>query len=305
MAEVTREIDRFLEGFYSRVRVTPPRYAQLQALLSGFKDVDWDSLSKNPSSTPSALVELSNKFKENVYGYDALIKLKNFKPVEYLNKYSQAKTECMQIKEDGGGHFRCIDGVNIETLIKDVLMYDASNDIDFNFGSFQVIMCSDRAYCNPYGDNTKNPDGFYHPYLSKGEHQLCFGEHKLGYESAMKQGRFFDAFNIIKTVMSFYGGDDLNGQESGPHMALFNWAGQRCAICDDIFKPQDGGFSCHKSDEPICISCGEDDDNRDVETKLVYLPQFLSKCETCEKNTINVRNKKCTKCRLDSKASKK
>lgn len=304
MAVKSPQIDVFLENFYSRVRVVPSRYKELKELVSSFQDIDWSSLPDNPRSTPDQIIQLIEKFKGNSSGHNALAKITNFNAIPSLNSYVHAKDDCYAILEESGVfNFRSSD--EIDTKVSDVKMYDPNTDIEFNFGDFKVIMTKNEAYCVPEGNNTMNADGFYHPYLGKGDHKLCFGEYQTGYQESMKQGRFYDAYSTIKTVMSFYGGDEANGQESGPHMALFNWAGQRCAICDSVFKPEEGGFSCSKSGEPICPVCGKDHDNIDTVTKMVFMPQFLSKCEVegCDANTTNVRNGKCTKCRLLEKAS--
>ena len=298
--DVDANIEYFLHGFYSRVKVTPQGYRSLRPLLMSLKDVNFADLEENPGQTPEQLVTLIHAFKEHANGFEALRRLTNFKPTEYLHSFKDAEADCKKIAEESGIFEMTEPGV-IKTKVTDITMYDATSDVDFNFGDFDVYMRSDSVICSPRANNTQNADGFYHPYMSLHENVICFGEHQVGYKAAMGQGRFYDAFEIVKTVLSFYGGDDLNGNEAGPHMALFNWAGQRCGICDEVFRPDKGGFSCQKTQEPVCVECGKDDSNKDAVTKLVYLPMFLDTCKECEIQTINIRGGKCTACRSNSK----
>ncbi|WP_437222690.1 hypothetical protein SH661x_002897 [Planctomicrobium sp. SH661] len=93
-----------------------------------------------------------------------------------------------------------------------------------------------------------------HPHVHAS--QLCEGEAKLPIRSALQQGRIFDLFLLIRSVLQTY-------NSGSAYVSLADWEGMSCADCGGTTSPEDtsscNGCQCELCEDCVrsCSSCSE------------------------------------------------
>jgi hypothetical protein len=84
-----------------------------------------------------------------------------------------------------------------------------------------------------------------HPHVD--DECLCEGDARVPIRHALQQGRLFDFFTIVASVLRTY-------NASSPYVALEDWEGQRCADCGDSFL-EDELSNCQNCSTAVCGDC--------------------------------------------------
>jgi hypothetical protein len=84
-----------------------------------------------------------------------------------------------------------------------------------------------------------------HPHVRDG--RICAGEGEPAVSAALRQGRLFDAFALLRGVLSHYARDS-------PYARLDAWDGRPCDSCgSDV--PADDSYSCSRCGSEVCGGC--------------------------------------------------
>ena len=106
-----------------------------------------------------------------------------------------------------------------------------------------------------------------HPHVKDGT--LCAGDANLPIQRALEQGRFADAFCLIRSVLTNY-------NPNSPHVHLNEWAGRGCYDCGGNVHPDDLSW-CESCDHEFCQDC-------------------LTICSCCESSRCNDCLERCQVC---------
>ena len=120
-------------------------------------------------------------------------------------------------------------------------------------GPFKIVLHWDRfdAWA-PYDVEATDPhpavregDDVVHPHV---QHQnLCEGEAKTPLRCALRQGRLFDFFVIVRQTLQTY-------NPGSAYVAIDEWSGRRCVDCDTCLGDE-GGYSCEQCHSLVCGDC--------------------------------------------------
>jgi hypothetical protein len=97
--------------------------------------------------------------------------------------------------------------------------------IDFHWdrlGSAKGDNCFDIVALEP--NPAQGRDDILHPHVQG--HDICAGDAKKPVENAIEQGRFTEAFLLLRSVLTTY-------NPSSPYVTLEKWTGQPCHDCGD------------------------------------------------------------------------
>jgi len=84
-----------------------------------------------------------------------------------------------------------------------------------------------------------------HPHVSDG--RVCAGEAEIPLVAALRQGRLFDAFALLRAVLNHYAPDS-------PYVSLDTWGGVNCPECGKS-GPADELTSCMSCRREVCNDC--------------------------------------------------
>jgi len=84
-----------------------------------------------------------------------------------------------------------------------------------------------------------------HPHVSDG--RVCAGEAEIPFAAALRQGRLFDAFALLRAVLNHYAPDS-------PYVPLKDWGGVNCPECGKS-GPADELTSCMSCRREVCNDC--------------------------------------------------
>jgi hypothetical protein len=97
-----------------------------------------------------------------------------------------------------------------------------------------------------------------HPHVQS--NSLCAGDAALPISQALRQGRVFDAFALVRSVLQTY-------NDASPYVALDSWSGSPCPDC---------GRSVDADDLFYCEACGRD-----------YCDGCVGRCDVCGESTCD------------------
>ena len=142
------------------------------------------------------------------------------------------------------------------------------------------IKALDPQYPGDYSDSQ-----YTHPHVGN---SICLGDGEDLIYNAAHQGRIFDYFQLINTVLNTYGSD--------PYEQIESWEGVRCNDCADYFA-QDDGVYCNKCSSYSCEYCIKNC-NKCQESKCALCYEMAG-CDYC--GTINCDScvEKCSQCNND------
>ena len=118
--------------------------------------------------------------------------------------------------------------------------------IDFHWdwlGSAKGVNCFDFIALEP--NPAQGRDDIIHPHVQGDD--LCVGDAKRPVENAIEQGRFTDAFLLLRSVLTTY-------NSSSPYVALEQWSGSPCRDCGRRVEDEDR-YGCESCDADMCDSC--------------------------------------------------
>ena len=110
-------------------------------------------------------------------------------------------------------------------------------------------------------------DSVTHPHVR--DEALCAGDAAAAIESALSQGRFFDFFVLVRSVLTHY-------NPNSPFVALESWDGVACYACGDTVDYEETRF-CPSCEHDFCENCASYCQRCDETTCLACLQE----CEAC------------------------
>ena len=122
-------------------------------------------------------------------------------------------------------------------------------------GPFAIDLHWDRigsakgAHCFDFHALEPNPavgrGDVVHPHVQGND--LCAGDAAASLQRALEQGRFADAFLIIRSVLTMY-------NPSSPYVPLEQWSGSPCSDCGCRVEDEDS-YGCEGCENNLCERC--------------------------------------------------
>jgi hypothetical protein len=134
---------------------------------------------------------------------------------------------------------------------------------DVDLGPFEIVLelkrlgervdagCFDCVALDP--NPASSSEDTTHPHVQS--NSLCAGDAAAPISQALRQGRVFDAFCLVRSVLQTY-------NPHSPYVALDDWAGNPCPDC---------GRSVDADGLWYCEACGSD-----------YCDECINRCDLCE-----------------------
>ncbi len=112
-------------------------------------------------------------------------------------------------------------------------------------------------------------EGVTHPHVNN--EILCEGEGAGAIRAALEEGRVYDFFCMVRSVLQTYNPDS-------PYVALSDWAGTACSDCGYVMDSDSAAY-CSYCNDPICDDCSRV--CRDCGE--IVCNECASRCEVCDK----------------------
>ena len=168
------------------------------------------------------------------------------------------------------------DGFSISFDTKEIILKN------INLGEFNINIeiLSSVHYALEVKALNPNPsssnDKITHPNVEG--NKLCLGEGSLTLEKALFEGRFYDAYELILTI--------LNTVSESPYVHIDDWNGLVCKNCESVCSDEDTTINeCNDCEEECCSDCGFD----------CYTCSYLFH-ESCSKRCDYCKYKFCSGC---------
>jgi hypothetical protein len=113
---------------------------------------------------------------------------------------------------------------------------------------------------------------------------VCEGDGRMSIRSALQQGRLFDFFLIVRSLLDTY-------NSASPYVSLTDWHGISCADCGTS-TGEDGSYTCEKCQSTVCSNCHWSCSG----CNGVYCAECVARCEGCEENFCDGCLKRCAGC---------
>lgn len=111
-------------------------------------------------------------------------------------------------------------------------------------------------------------DEYTHPHVS--DEYLCEGEGSLAISNALREGRLYDFFVLVRSTLNTYATDS-------PYVKLDEWEGVSCSECGYIIHDRDELYRCDQCDTALCSECSDSCDT----CGRTYCRQHMDRCERC------------------------
>lgn len=283
----------FVDYIHSRrLKNLYPQYSKdFAVFLEKIKkfDINWD----NKESTPQEINDLVKLTRDARSLFLCFVDYN----IDFMPTTIREKGDCLDDLKELSSQVDSIffpDSMDYILVKKDIEMYNPHTDSKFNFGLFKIKMYDGIVSVEAAGNNTKK-NGCYHPYVRN--NKLCLGEYSSLYNILYKNMRYYDAWREVYKCLTTYGGDQLNGQRSGPENPMNLWVGFQCEVCKGSTQAEDT-VSCVRTRFLICKDCVNTGTCTDETTGEYYLPTFIKQCNSCGKNASSIINERCLSCRL-------
>ncbi len=164
---------------------------------------------------------------------------------------------------------------------------------DIDLGPFRIELHPDRLremYQKiPYHVIAVEPnpaatdEGVTHPHVNN--ETLCEGEGAGAIRAALEEGRIYDFFCMVRSILQTYNPDS-------PYVALSNWSGTACSDCGYVMDSEEIGY-CHHCDDAVCDQCSR----VCTDCGEIVCNDCASHCEVCDKPLCpNCAKNKCSEC---------
>jgi len=122
-----------------------------------------------------------------------------------------------------------------------------------------------------------------HPHVN-GD-RLCEGEANLPIREALKQGRLFDFFTIVRQTLQTY-------NAGSAYVQLDSWNGVRCADCGWQIPDNDDQYSCPQCHDFVCNECVSGCAGCDTD----HCNQCTENCSGCGESNCRTCLSACNEC---------
>ncbi len=128
-------------------------------------------------------------------------------------------------------------------------------------------------------------DSVTHPHVQS--EVVCEGEGRLAIRRSLEQGRLFDFFTMVASLLRTYNPDS-------PYVELSNWHSVECTECADVITAN-AQTRCENCEITLCTECARDCSDCDCP----YCHECLSHCDSCHGNCCSSCLQQCVQCHAD------
>ena len=128
-------------------------------------------------------------------------------------------------------------------------------------------------------------DSVTHPHVQS--EVVCEGEGRLVIRRSLEQGRLFDFFTMVASLLRTYNPDS-------PYVALSDWDSVECTECADVITAHQQ-TRCENCEITLCTECAKD--CSDCECPFCH--ECLSHCDSCHSNCCSSCLQQCVQCHAD------
>ena len=125
-----------------------------------------------------------------------------------------------------------------------------------------------------------------HPHVS--DEHLCMGDGKMAIFGAVQQGRLYDAFEIIKSILNTYNPDS-------PYVKLSEWENgseDEESSCDECGYSTDDLSTCNSCGHIVCDECSRSCNS----CENTFCNNCLQTCPECDESVCNGCMTECSEC---------
>ena len=143
----------------------------------------------------------------------------------------------------------------------------------------------------PYRVIAKDPhpaftnDCVTHPHVQSDV--VCEGDGRQVIRRSLEQGRLFDFFTMVASLLRTYNPDS-------PYVALSDWDSVECTECADVIAATEQ-TRCDNCEITLCTGCAKDCSDCDGP----FCHECLSHCDTCHSSCCSSCLKQCIQCNAD------
>ncbi len=128
-------------------------------------------------------------------------------------------------------------------------------------------------------------DSVTHPHVQS--EVVCEGDGRLTIRRSLEQGRLFDFFTMVASLLRTYNPDS-------PYVELSNWHSVECTECADVITAN-AQTRCEKCEITLCTECAQDCSDCDSP----FCHECLSHCDSCHGNCCSSCLQQCVQCHAD------
>lgn len=128
-------------------------------------------------------------------------------------------------------------------------------------------------------------DSVTHPHVQS--EVVCEGEGRLVIRRSLEQGRLFDFFTMVASLLRTYNPDS-------PYVALSEWDSVECTECADVITVQQQ-TRCENCEITLCTECAKD--CSDCECPFCH--ECVTSCDFCHSYCCSSCLKQCIQCNAD------
>ncbi|QDT93580.1 hypothetical protein [Gimesia algae] len=128
-------------------------------------------------------------------------------------------------------------------------------------------------------------DGVTHPHVQS--EVVCEGEGRLAIRRSLEQGRLFDFFTMVASLLRTYNSDS-------PYVALSDWDSVECTECADVIAAN-SQTRCENCEITLCTGCAKDCSDCDCP----FCHECLSYCDSCHGQCCSSCLRQCIQCHAD------
>ncbi|QDT91578.1 hypothetical protein [Gimesia algae] len=124
-----------------------------------------------------------------------------------------------------------------------------------------------------------------HPHVQS--EVVCEGDGRLAIRRSLEQGRLFDFFTMVVSLLRTY-------NPGSPYVELSDWHSVECTECADVIAANEQ-TRCENCEIALCTECARDCSDCDCP----FCHECLSHCDSCHSNCCSSCLKQCMQCNAD------
>jgi len=128
-------------------------------------------------------------------------------------------------------------------------------------------------------------DSVTHPHVQS--EVVCEGEGQMVIHRSLEQGRLFDFFTMVASLLRTYNPDS-------PYVALSDWDSVECTECAVVIAANEQ-TRCENCEITLCMECAKDCTDCDCP----FCHECLSRCNTCHGDCCSSCMQQCIQCSAD------
>ncbi|WP_417379067.1 hypothetical protein [Gimesia sp.] len=128
-------------------------------------------------------------------------------------------------------------------------------------------------------------DSVTHPHVQS--EVVCEGEGRLVISRSLEQGRLFDFFTMVASLLRTYNPDS-------PYVALSDWDSVECTECADVVMAHQQ-TRCENCEITLCTECAKDCSDCDCP----FCHECVTHCDSCHSYCCSSCSKQCIQCNAD------